>query len=150
MRTPTNNLAHFLIGKSIAETLIVGALAVGTFLNFAPPTFHGWAEVTSDGIAGWAVYDASPWERVEVQLFIDDKFVASQVANQPRPDVAAAGWAKDMWHGFEFKVTPSIGEHVARIYALHSSGGGARKSLQNLGSPIRFFSGKDHQLFLPE
>jgi hypothetical protein len=146
MKTPSHKLAHFLIGKSIAETLIVGALAVGTFINFAPPTFHGWAEITSNGIAGWAVNDASPWERVEVQLFIDDQFIASQIANQPRPDVATAGWAKDMWHGYEFKVPPlATKSHIAYIYALHSSAGDHRKSLQMLDRII-FDVGTDGHL----
>jgi len=26
-------------------------------------------------IAGWAVNDAKPWDRVEVQLFVDGKFI---------------------------------------------------------------------------
>jgi len=147
MKTPSHKLSHFLIGKSIAETLIVGALAVGTFMNFAPPTFHGWGEATPNGIAGWAVNDASPWERVEVQLFIDNQFVSTQIANQPRPDVATAGWAKDMWHGYAFEFPPLGGnDHEARVYALHQSGHGSRISLQMLGNPIRFPTAKDGQL----
>ena len=40
-------------------------------------------KLTETGISGWAVNNASPWERVEVQLFIDGKFVASAIADQP-------------------------------------------------------------------
>jgi hypothetical protein len=139
-------LVNLLIGKSIAETILVGALAVGAYLNAFPPTFHGWGEavVESRSIAGWAVNDATPWERVEVQLFIDGKLSASQAANLSRPDVLAAGWAKDEWHGYNFTLTSlTTGDHEARVYALHESGGAARYTLQLLGDPIRFVVNAD-------
>jgi hypothetical protein len=139
-------LVNLLIGKSIAETILVGALAVGAYLNAFPPTFHGWGEavVESRSIAGWAVNDATPRERVEVQLFIDGKLSASQAANLSRPDVLAAGWAKDEWHGYNFTLTSlTTGDHEARVYALHESGGAARYTLQLLGDPIRFVVNAD-------
>ncbi|MGH9873084.1 MAG: hypothetical protein ACRD9S_11565 [Pyrinomonadaceae bacterium] len=144
MKNPSARLVHALIGKSIVETLVVGALAVFTFITVLPAFFHGWGEVTETGISGWAVNNASPWERVEVQLFIDGKFFADEIADQHRPDVSAAGWAKDAWHGYAFVLTSlPVGDykfqlHEARVYALHDSGNGARKSLQLLGSPIWF------------
>lgn len=137
MKNPSARLVHVLIGKSILETLIVGALAVIAFITVLPPSFHGWGEVTKTGISGWAVNNASPWERVEVQLFVDGKFVNTAIANQSRPDVAAAGWAKDPWHGYTFPLKSlSIGDHTARVYAVHDSRSGATKSLQLLGDPI--------------
>lgn len=140
MKNPATRLVHILIGKSIIETLLVGALAVVTFMMVFPPYFHGWGEVTNNGISGWVVNNASPWERVEVQLFVDGKFVSHAIADQSRPDVSAAGWAKDPWHGYSFRFTPlSLRYHEARIYALHDSGAGARKSLQLVGEPILFF-----------
>jgi hypothetical protein len=130
-------LVHVLIGKSILETLLVAGLAVFSFISILPPYFHGWGEVTETGISGWAVNNASPWERVEVQLFVDGQFVSAGIANQSRPDVSAAGWAKDPWHGYTFPLKSlSIGDHTARVYAVHDSGAGARKSLQLLGDPI--------------
>ena len=139
MKNPSTRLVHVLIGKSIVETLVVGALAVFTFITVLPPFFHGWSEVTETGISGWAVNNASPWERVEVQLFVDGKFVGDAIAQESRPDVSAAGWAKDAWHGYTFAITSMPrGVHEARIYALHDSGGGMRKSLQLLGKPILF------------
>lgn len=140
MLPPSTKLIHVLIGKSIIETLLVGALAVFSFLSIFPPYFHGWGEATSTGIAGWAVDNAAPWDRVEVQLFVDGKMIASGVANQSRPDVMAAGWSRDEWHGYNFPVgAQSRGHHEARVYALHDSGTGNRKSLQLLGDPIPFF-----------
>lgn len=132
-------LVNFLIGKSILETVLVSAIAVGFYINAFPPYFHGWGEATSSGIAGWAVNDNAPWDRVTVQLFVDGKFVATQSANLSRPDVAAAGWAKDEWHGYQFSLsTFTVGTHEARIYALHESGGSTRQTLQLLGDPINF------------
>lgn len=134
-------LVNLLIAKSILETVFVCALAVGVWASAFPPTFHGWGEavVQKRSISGWVVNDASPWERVEVQLFIDGKFVATQVAQQWRPDVLAAGWSKDEWNGYDF-VVPQLaaGKHEARVYAVHSSRSGGRYTLQLLGDPIRF------------
>lgn len=144
MKTPSTSLVHVLIGKSILETLLVGALAVFTFITILPPYFHGWGEVTGKGISGWVVNDAAPSDRVEVQLFIDDQFQASTLAGEPRPDVSIAGWAKDQWHGYTFPLTLlTVGYHEARVYALHESGGRARKSLRLVGDPIPFFVTED-------
>ena len=132
-------LVNLLVAKSILETIFVGTLAVVVYTKLFPPTFHGWGEAVVDArsISGWVVDDADPWRRVEVQLFIDGKFVGTQVAQLSRPDVAAAGWAKDEWHGYSFVVNGlSDGVHEARVYALHQSG--TRYSLQMLGDAIRF------------
>lgn len=134
-------LTNALIAKSILDTIFVGVLAVAVYANAFPPTFHGWGEAVPEShtIAGWAVNDADPWRRIEVQLFIDGKFVGTQVADHSRPDVSAAGWAKDEWHGYNFVVNElSAGTHDARVYAVHASRSGARQTLQMLGDPITF------------
>ncbi len=140
MRAPSSKLVHALIAKSIAETLLVGALAVFAFANLFPPHFHGWHEVTDKSISGWAVDSSRPWKRVDVQLFIDGRFFAAGVANQSRPDVVAAGWAEDEWHGYSFslELLPE-GYHEARVYVLHGPANPKRKSLQMLGEP-KFFT----------
>jgi hypothetical protein len=139
MPNTSRKLVHVLIGKSIVETLLIGALAVFTFITVFPPYFHGWAEVTDTGIAGWAVNNSEPSQRVQVQLFINGQFVAASVAELARPDVSAAGWASDPRHGYVFPVPKlPVGRHEARIYALHNSGEGNRKSLQLLGDPVVF------------
>jgi len=141
MKHSSSRLVNLLIGKAIAETVLVGVIAVGFYLTAFPPTFHGWGEALSESrsIAGWAVNSAEPWERVEVQLFVDDKFVGTQVASLSRPDVRDAGWARDEWRGYNFSVTDlTKGSHVARVYAVHKSGDGTRYTLQQLGDPIVF------------
>jgi len=132
-------LAHALIAKSIAETILIGSIAVVFYASTFPPTYHGWAEPLPYEIAGWAVNQATQAERLEVQLFIDGKFVSSATANQSRPDVVAAGWAADEWHGYKFNL-PSLnaGPHEATVYALHISAGGKRQTLQLLGDPVKF------------
>ena len=132
-------LVNLLLAKSIIETIFVGALAVVVYTKLFPPTFHGWGEavVESRSISGWAVDNADPWRRVEVQLFVDGKLVGTQVAQLSRPDVVSAGWAKDEWHGYSFVMNGlGVGVHEARVYALHKSG--ERYTLRMLGDPIRF------------
>lgn len=147
MKTPSTSLVHVLIGKSVAETLLVGALAVFAFITVLPPHFHGWGEVTESSISGWAVNNAAPSDRVEVQLFIDGRFAAQGVADMSRPDVLAAGWSKDEWHGYTFPITTlTAGRHEARVYALHDSDAGKRKTLQLLGAPVRFIVGTNGTL----
>jgi hypothetical protein len=142
-----SKLVHVLIGKSILEVLLVSALAVGFYLKAFPPFFHGWGEATPNGIAGWAVNNESPWDRVQVQLFIDGKFVATTTANLSRPDVVAKRWSRDEWCGYSF-TSPTLTEglHEARVYALHGSGAGVRYTLQLLGDPINFRVNTDGSL----
>jgi len=136
MKPSRSQLVNLLIGKSILETVIIGVLAVVVWTKAFPPTFHGWGEaVGSQAVAGWAVNNGAPWERVEVQLFIDGTLYGSQVAQGARPDVVMGGWAKDQWHGYNFTITGlAAGNHEARVYALHRSG--SRMTLQLLGDPI--------------
>src|SRR5687768_18067699 len=124
-------LVNVLIGKSIAETILVGVIAVGAYLNAFPPTFHGWGEavVESRSVAGWAVNDADPWQRVQVQLFINGIPSGEQIANLSRPDVVAAGWAKDGWRGYNFALsTLPAGSDEARVYGRHCSAAATRSS----------------------
>jgi hypothetical protein len=134
-----SRLTHLLIAKSIAEVIFVSVLALAFYFTAFPTHYRGWGEATARGIEGWAVNDRSPWERVEVYLFVDGRFVSSQTANLSRPDVRAAGYSKDEWHGYVFDLPPlESREHEARVYAIHGSGEGARYTLQLLGKPIRF------------
>lgn len=139
-------LVNLLIGKSIAESVLVSAIAIGVYLNAFPPTFHGWGEAVTQerAIAGWAVNDADAGERVEVQLFVDGKLIGMQKAERERPDVVAAGWSKGAHCGYSFAV-PSLspGTHEARVYAMRESGGAQRYTLQLLGDPIKFTANTD-------
>jgi hypothetical protein len=141
MKKPTSKLVNLLIAKSMFETVLIGTIAVVVYMNAFPPTFQGWGEavVETQTIHGWVVNYAKPWDRVEVQLFIDGRFRNREVATHNRPDIVTAGWSRDAYHGYGFtvpKMEPGI--HEARVYALHESGYGARYTLQLVGDPIKF------------
>jgi hypothetical protein len=136
-------LTHYLIAKSVIEALFVGALAVGFYLTAFTPNLRGELdEANAQRVAGWALDQSAPQARIEVQLYIDGNFVASRRADATRPDVKAAGLASDELHGYTFN-TPTLGpgEHVARVYAVHESGAGARRTMQLVGKPLRFHIG---------
>ncbi len=131
---------HLLIGIPAAAALSVGAASVLFYLYFFPPQFRGWGEVTARrSVAGWAINLSAPASRVEVQLYVDGRFVARAGADLPRPDVVAAGWTKDARCGYDFPLPPlPAGEHEARLYAVHKVGAGSYLTLQMLGAPLRF------------
>lgn len=133
-------LTELLVGKSIAEILFVVALTSIFYYAAFKPSIHGRIDVANgETVAGWAATDANPWERLELQLYIDGQFAGSTIANLSRPDLTAARKTKDEWHGFHFQLGRMMaGEHEARVYVVHESGGGVRRTLQLLGVPVRF------------
>ena len=133
-------------------TLTVGAYAVWTEYATFPPYFRGFGEVTRRGeVAGWAVDASDSSARVEVQLYVDGRFVAHGTASLPRPDVVAAGRAVDENCGYSFAL-PALpaGEHEARVYALHPARSRAGPhTLKQLGNPLRFTTGADGRVTNP-
>jgi hypothetical protein len=135
-----SKLGHLLIAKSMAEALLVTAVSVAFYLTTTNPYQRGALDY-ADGttVSGWAVDEGRPWARVEVQLYIDDRFVIDQTAAEFRPDVRAAKRADDDWHGFVFKLQSlPQGEHEARVYAVHASSNRSKRTLQLIGKPLRF------------
>ena len=134
------NLLQLLIGKSVAEALLVTVLGIAFYLVVTNPNLRGWLDqADSQTVAGWVVDERAAGSRVEVQLFIDDKFIEHRIAAEFRPDVHQANRATDDWHGFVFKTPPlAPGQHEARVFAVHRSGAGDRLTLQVVGKPIRF------------
>lgn len=124
----------------MAEALLVTAVAVGFYFATTNRHLRGVLDrADRQTVSGWVVDEAQPSTRVEVQLFIDERFMGDTVANQFRPDVHEARRAEDDWHGFVFQTTAlPAGEHEARVYALYSSGSGTRRTLQLIGKPFRF------------
>ena len=131
---------HLLLAALVAATLVVGALTLYARHAAYPPHFRGFGELTPRGeVAGWAVNSARPGERVQVQLYVDGRFVAHQLATLPRPDVLAAGRSTDEHCGYLFPLPPlPAGEHEARVYALHAPASSDYRTLQQLGLPLRF------------
>jgi hypothetical protein len=129
----------------VGLTLSAGAYAVWTEYAAFPPHFRGFGEVTRRGeVAGWAVDTSRTAARVEVQLYVDGRFVAHGTASLPRPDVVAAGRAEDESCGYSFALPAfPAGEHEARVYALHAGGPGGLRTLTQLGNALRFTAGAD-------
>ena len=130
-------LVNLLLGKAALDLLFVCALAAGFHYAAFRPSFRGALDhADARSVRGWVVDRSEPGRRVEVQLYLDGRFVASAVADRPRE-----GSAQEGGHGFVFRLDPPPpGEHEARVYALHAPAEGRRHTLQQLGSPVRFVS----------
>jgi hypothetical protein len=137
---------HTPLALLVGATVVCGALAVGAREVFFPPRFRGFGEMTAGGrVAGWVVDGREAASRpVEVQLYIDGVFVAAAAADLPRPDVVAAGQARDERCGYSFALPAlAAGEHESRVYAAHAvGGGGAYRTLQQTGAALRFRVGE--------
>lgn len=133
-------LLHCLIIKSIADVLFIGLIAVGFYYNAFNPNFQGALdEAGAEWIRGWAIDQAAPRAHVEVQLYIDGKFAGSRLADYPRQELAAAGAAQGVQHGFFFYTPPlAEGEHEACVYTVHTSNAGRLRTMQIIGSPRHF------------
>ena len=133
-------LIKCLVFKSVIDLLFVGYFAIGFYLDAFNPGLRGTLdEAGAQGVAGWVLDKSNPGERVEVQLYVDGRFVESRRADFARADLVAAGVAEDARHGFYFYLPPlEEGRHEARVYAVHESDGGARRTLRQLGEAFEF------------
>lgn len=133
-------LIKALLVKATLDVLFVSVLAVAASYIVFHPHFQGSLDhADARSVHGWVVDRSDPGRAVEVQLFIDGRFAASALADQPRPDVSNKGFAPDERHGFVFKLDPPLsGEHVARVYAVHASRGGTLRTLRQIGEPLKF------------
>ncbi len=136
-------LIPLLIAKSVAEVLFVATLVIAFYFTAFNANLRGAVETSEGNIAGWVIDESAPSARIEAQLYVDDRFVASTIANLSRPDIVAAKRARDEWHGFKFDTSSSFGagQHVAYVFAVRESGSGARRTLQIIGTPVRFITG---------
>lgn len=154
--TPPARLARLsraLIAKSILEVLFVVALAVYFSYANINPYFRGSVDVAgARTIEGWVVNEATPDERVEVHLYIDDHFVGSRRADSPRADVLAAGRSRDAYHGFVFRtpLLPPNHDYRVRVYAVHIAGDGARRVLQEIGAPTFNITTDKENVLVPD
>src|SRR5918911_590142 len=113
----TTRLIQILVIKSVLDVLLVGALATRYELRVFNPFFRGQLdEANPEWVTGWVVDESAPRAQVEVQLYVDGAFADSRAADQPRPELVAAGITRDERHGFFFYTPPlAPGEHEARV-----------------------------------
>ncbi|MFN0120601.1 MAG: hypothetical protein ACKV2V_08875 [Blastocatellia bacterium] len=134
-------LLRAVIAKTVLEILALCFLVSLAAYWFFLPRLRGAIDVVKPGrIAGWALDSGRPDERTEVQLFIDDRFVASRRADEKREDLVGAGVAGDAHHGFSFSgelpmLTP--GDHLVQVYAVSPSAGGHRTMFPLAETPVR-------------
>src|SRR5829696_9756775 len=104
---PRFRTVQMVFAALVCVTAAAGAYAVWVEYSSFPPHFRGFGEVTREGeVAGWAVDASRPGTRVEVELYVDGRFVAHAVAALPRPDVLAAGRSSDASCGYRFALPP--------------------------------------------
>jgi hypothetical protein len=123
--SPATRLLTAVIVKSVAETLFLGTVvALAAFTYFSPALRGKIDEADATHLQGW-VYD--PWkpaEKLVVQLYVDDQFVAST-----RADASAKSAP---YHGFHFLISPkqfAPGIHRAQVYAVRKTPRGSRTLL---------------------
>ena len=135
-------IARLVAAKLMLDLLFVAALAAYTHADTLRPPFSGSLEhADARSVRGWVVDRTGGDEPVEVQLYVDGRFVASTYAGVPRPGAPAGPPAPGGRKGFVFELDPPLyGEHEARVYALRSTRGGSRRSLSRIGGPLAFVS----------
>lgn len=135
-------LSKILVGKSLVETLFVVALVVAFSYTHFNPRLRGTLDAANEHeVSGWVVDESAPARQVEVELYIDDHFVARRRADATRPDVLAAGRAVSAYHGFTFETPPlpaRDGEYEARVFAVQEGADRDRIGLQMVGKSLRF------------
>lgn len=140
MRLNLPFLIRILIAKSVLDVLLLAAFSLGFYYSAFNPYFRGSLdEAGPEWIRGWVLDLSKRDTRPEVQLYIDGRFVESRTADFPHPNLVTMGLAPDERHGFFFYTPPlDPGSHEARAYVVHRSGGGERRTLQQLGKALNF------------
>lgn len=135
-------LLYLIIVKLMIELLLLaGTASYAAWFTFHP-LLHGVIDIASgEEVAGWAFNSAAPEGPVEVQLFVDGRFFASQLADAPRPDLVKAGVTKLPGHGYRFPLVPGVlskGEHRAEVFAVLPAVNGYRTLIPLSGTPLSF------------
>lgn len=135
-------LLRAVIAKSFVEVILVCVVATLAAFSTFSPQLRGAIDVADQTrIAGWVNDPWSPEQSLEVQLFIDGKFVASQLADHAREDLVTAGVTTRPNHGYSFQLrqfnVPS-GKHTAQVYAVREAAGASKILIPIVASPVTF------------
>jgi hypothetical protein len=122
-------LAKLVAAKLVLDLVFVCGLAVYTHAVTYRTGFEGEVErADAFGVSGWVEDLEGGGEPVELQLFLDGRFAASAVAGE-----TSKGGRRAFVFRFE---QPRYGVHEARVYAVRVLGGGARRTLRQVGGPL--------------
>lgn len=140
-------LLRAVLAKSFVEIALVCVVAtLAAFSNFSP-LLRGAIDVADQGrIAGWAHDPHAPQDTVEVQLFIDDRFIATRRAAEVRADLVRAGVTRHAEHGFTFPLAAlglAPGPHSAQVYAVRNAGAEHKVLLPLARTPPIFIIARD-------
>jgi hypothetical protein len=120
-------LLKAIVAKSLIEIVLVCAVATFTAFSSFSPRLRGAIDVANQTrVAGWVVAPEAPEAVIEVQLFVDDKLLASQLANEQQDDLVRYGVASSPYHGFYFDLNQfnlAPGRHTVQVYALREAPG---------------------------
>ena len=135
-------LLRAVLVKAGLEISFVCVIATLAAFHHASPLLRGAVDVADQTqVAGWAYDPLTPREPLDVQLFIDEQFIAARRADQPRPDLARVGAAPTATHGFRFELagTPlSAGAHAAQVYAVRNAAGKNKSLIPLTKEPLAF------------
>lgn len=140
--TVATKLLRAVIAKTFLEILFICVIAtLAAFKNYSP-LLRGAIDVADQTrVSGWTHDPQTPDQPLEVQLFIDDQFIAMQSANQRRDDLVRAGAATQPNHGFRFDLTAvnlAGGQHAAQVYAVRAAAGTNKMLVPLAKQPVVF------------
>lgn len=135
-------LLRAVIAKSFVEVALVCVVAtLAAFATFSPQLRGAIDVADQKHIAGWVHDPQTPAQSIEVQLFIDGKFIATERADQRRDDLVKTGATTQPNHGFDISVEllnlPN-GEHQAQVYAVREAAGANKILLPITTTPYTF------------
>ena len=137
-----SRLLKAVLAKSFIEIILVCVVATLAAFSTFSPLLRGAIDVADQTrVAGWVVAPEAPEIALEVQLFIDEKMVASKLADEERTDLVRSGVTSNPNHGFNFDLTQinlAPGRHSAQVYALRPAAG-ANKILLPIAKQPRVF-----------
>lgn len=122
-----SRLLKAIVAKSFIEIILVCVVATLAAFSTFNPRLRGAVEIANQTrVTGWVVAPEAPEVVIEVQLFIDEKLLASKLAEEKRNDLIRFGVTSNPNHGFNFdlsRIKLAPGLHTAQVYALrHASG----------------------------
>lgn len=135
-------LLRAILAKSFAEVILVCVVvSLAAFTTFSPQLRGAIDVADQNQIAGWVNDPRLPELSLEVQLFVDGQFVASQMANFPREDLVAAKVTETAQHGFRFELQPlnlPVGNRSAQVFAVRAAAGKSKILLPVTAEPRTF------------